>query len=138
MDAQFTNIRALPQAQRTQAYVSLAVSALGSPSTAASSVNQIVVAVVQESLVVARQALSDLAGEVGKVSDRDVRREIIENSLRELQPRVVSFEEAVSFLSFSRALFRGLIRFLLFWTGCELQGTACGSLRGGGGLARSC
>jgi COP9 signalosome complex subunit 4 len=103
MEAQLANVKALPQAQKTAAYASLIASALGS-GTAEASVDQIVAAVVQESLLVARQVLSDLAGDIKNVKDRDVRKGIIERCLRELQPRVVSFEEAVSFSSKSSHL----------------------------------
>lgn len=105
MEASLSSIQALPQAKRTDAFVSLLSSTFTSSTNLAHDSQLFLQAVVSEGtgLVVSRQVLSEyvkaLAAQppaAAALQDSEVKRRIIEQSIELLTPRVVTYEEQVS------------------------------------------
>ncbi|KAG7096925.1 hypothetical protein E1B28_004326 [Marasmius oreades] len=110
MDSELAQISSLDNRSKPQALIRLVNSILSRTdlSAVASDLNTVVDYVVnQESvgLVVGRQVLSEVVKQLGEgaVSDRDVQKRVVEDTITTVQPKIVSFEEQVSTLRFQLA-----------------------------------
>lgn len=100
MDAKLANIASLAQKDKGPAYLNLVNEVLSGPNPAgiAPDVHVLVEAVLQDNVVIGRQILSELATRLseGVVKAADVKKQIVEDTLATVQPRLVSYEEQVS------------------------------------------
>lgn len=100
MEARLAQVSTLPQKDKGAAYVSLISDVLSraDPATAASDIHQIVEAVLQDNVVVGRHVLPELAKSLSNstVQDTELRKQIVQETLTLVQPRLVSYEEQVS------------------------------------------
>lgn len=102
MESKFAQIAALPQKDRAPAFIIALNEILARPDQAsiAQDIHLLVDCVVQDNvgLVAARLVLSELVRflQEGVVKDLDVRKQIVQDTLEILQPRLVSYEELVS------------------------------------------
>ena len=102
MESRFAQIAALPQKDRAPAFITALNEILARPDQAgiAQDIHLLVDCVVQDNvgLVAARLVLSELVRflQEGVVKDLDVRKQIVQDTLEILQPRLVSYEELVS------------------------------------------
>ena len=102
MDKKLSQLQNLPQKDKNAAYTSLLKEALSqpNPSSVVADVHTLVDTVVNQDnvgLVTGRQVLSELVKQLveGAVSDREVRKQIVKDTLAVAQPRLVSYEEQV-------------------------------------------
>ncbi|TFY53011.1 hypothetical protein EVJ58_g9688 [Rhodofomes roseus] len=109
MDSRLAQAAGLNQKDKATAYQSILTDLLARPdqATLAQDLHILVENVVQEStgLVIGRQVLSELAKalEVGIVQDVGLRKQIVQDTLDIIQPRIVSYEEQVNSLRFQLA-----------------------------------
>lgn len=112
MEGRFAQIAALTQKDRAPAFISALSEILAGPNQAdiAQDIHLLVDTVVQDSvgLVVGRQVLSELVKSIeeGDVKSVDVTKAIVEDTLQILQPKLVSYEEQVSFTNLIYLLLR--------------------------------
>lgn len=103
MEAKLAQASALPQKDKGAAYVSLLTEVLAraDPATVQQDVHQILEVVLQDSVVTGRIVLQELAKSLSTkaIQDVELRKEIVNDSLRVVQPRLVSYEEQVGFIA---------------------------------------
>lgn len=106
MQSQLAQYSALSQKDKGPAFISLLqeIISRSDQSTIATDLHSVVDTVVnQESvgLVVGRQVLSELVKILGDgvIKDTDLRKRVVEDTLATVEPRIVSYEEQVSFHS---------------------------------------
>lgn len=104
MDQKLIQYAALGQKDKGPAFISLIPEILGqsTPSKIALGLHTLVDTVVNQDnvgLVVGRQVLSELVKKLGEgaISDVDLRKQVVEDTLETVQPRIVSYEEQVGF-----------------------------------------
>lgn len=124
MDSKLANAAKLAQKDKGPAFISLIPEILSNPNPTqlAGDLHQLVDTLVnQESvgLVVGRQVLSELVKLFGEqnsqITNSDLRKRVIEDTLSIVQPRIVSYEEQVCRLSLSLIRpFGVLIRLFIF------------------------
>lgn len=100
MDSRLTQFAALNQKDKAPAYLSLVSEILTrqDQSLIAPDLHTLVETVVQDvGIVVGRQVLSELVRNLGtgSISDHNLRKRIVKETLNTLQPRIVSYEEQV-------------------------------------------
>ena len=101
MDAKLAQYSALSQKDKGPAFISLIPEILSQPGPAlAKDLHTLVDTVVNQDsvgLVVGRQVLSELVKVLGEggISDLDLRKRVVEDTLNTVQPRIVSYEEQV-------------------------------------------
>lgn len=101
MESRLAQVAGLNQKDKATAYQSILTDLLARPdqTTLAHDLHILVENVVQEStgLVIGRQVLSELvkALEAGIVADVELRKQIVQDTLDIIQPRIVSYEEQV-------------------------------------------
>lgn len=104
MESKLAQISGLAQKDKGPAYLSLVTEVLSRPDHAsiAPDVRSIVDTVLQDNVVVGRQVLLELARVLGEKSalPPDLRKQIVEETLAIVQPRLVSHEEQVNALRF--------------------------------------
>jgi len=103
MDSRLAQFTALSQKDKAPAYLSLVSEILArqDQSVIASDLHTLVETVVQDGgIVVGRQVLSELVRNLGtgSISNHDLRKRVVEETLATLQPRIVSYEEQVCFV----------------------------------------
>jgi len=109
MDAKLAQFASLSQKDKGPAYTSLVPEILAQPeATIPRSVHTLIDTVVNQDsagLVVARQVLSELVKLLGEgaVKNVEIRKELIEDTLASVQPRIVSYEEQANNLRFQLA-----------------------------------
>jgi len=109
MEAKLAQFSALGQKDKGPAFISLIPEILSQPGPALAKDLHILVDTVvnQDSvgLVVGRQVLSELVKILGEggISDSDLRKRVVEDTLATVQPRIVSYEEQVNTLRFQLA-----------------------------------
>ncbi|THH01676.1 hypothetical protein EW026_g1066 [Hermanssonia centrifuga] len=103
MENTLGQIAPLAQKDKGPAYVSVVHEVFRSDQpTVAADIRLIVETVLQDNVVVGRQVLSELAkclGE-GAIKNAELRKEIVQDTLTAVQPRLVSYEEQVNALRF--------------------------------------
>lgn len=105
MNTRLAHTASLNQKDKATAYQSILTDLLARPdqSTLAQDLHILVENVVQDStgLVIGRQVLSELVKEleVGVVQDVELRKQVVQDTLNIIQPRIVSYEEQVGPLS---------------------------------------
>jgi COP9 signalosome complex subunit 4 len=102
MDSRLAQFAALNQKDKAPAYLSLVSEILArqDQSLIAPDLHTLVETVVQDAgIVVGRQVLSELVRNLGtgSISDHNLRKRVVEETLSTLQPRIVSYEEQVRF-----------------------------------------
>lgn len=99
MESRLAEVSSLPQKDKGPAYLSLASEVLSTPAldTVAEDIRKLVETVTQDNVVVGRQVLSELAKGLseGRIQNDEVRKQIVEQTLSTVQPRIVSYEEQV-------------------------------------------
>ncbi|KIJ70529.1 hypothetical protein HYDPIDRAFT_172329 [Hydnomerulius pinastri MD-312] len=110
MEAKLSQLATLSQKDKTPGYLALVSETLARPDQASipADLHVLVDTVVnQESVgfVVGRQVLSELVASIGAgaISDHDLRKRIVEDTLATLQPRIASYEVQVNSLRFQLA-----------------------------------
>ncbi len=107
MENTLAQIAPLAQKDKGPAYVSVVHEVFRSDQpTVAADIRLIVETVLQDNVVVGRQVLSELAkclGE-GAIKNAELRKEIVQDTLTAVQPRLVSYEEQVSLCTLSAAV----------------------------------
>jgi len=109
MEHRLAQIAGLSQKDKATAYQSILTDLLARPdqTSLAADIHILVENVVQESvgLVIGRQILSELvkALEEERVSAPGLRKQIVQETLATIQPRIVSYEEQVNSLRFQLA-----------------------------------
>ncbi|TCD69685.1 hypothetical protein EIP91_006702 [Steccherinum ochraceum] len=109
MEAKFAQITSLAQKDRAPAFIAVLNEILARPNQAEipRDIHLLVDNVVQDAvgLVVGRQVLTDLVKllQEGAVKDPEITKQIVQDTLNILQPRLVSYEEQVNALSFKLA-----------------------------------
>jgi COP9 signalosome complex subunit 4 len=108
MDSRLAQFAALNQKDKAPAYLSLVSEILArqDQSLIAPDLHTLVETVVQDAgIVVGRQVLSELVRNLGtgSISDHNLRKRVVEETLSTLQPRIVSYEEQVNSLRFQLA-----------------------------------
>jgi COP9 signalosome complex subunit 4 len=100
MESRLAQISSLGQKDKGPAYVAAVneVFASPNPSTIAADLRTILDTVLQDNVVVGRQVLLELARTLGEKSilDAELRKQIVQDALSIVQPRLVSYEEQVS------------------------------------------
>ena len=100
MESRLAQISGLAQKDKGPAYLSLVTEVLSRPDhcSIAPDVRSIVDTLLQDNVVVGRQVLLELARVLGEKSTlpSDLRKQIVEETLAIVQPRLVSYEEQVS------------------------------------------
>ena len=101
MDLKLAQLASLSQKDKGPAYTSLIHHAISQPLPAAD-LHLLVDAVVNQDsvgLVVARQVLAELVRILGdgSINDTSLRKQLVEDTLATVQPRIVSFEEQVCY-----------------------------------------
>ena len=103
MDAELAQITSLDNRSKPQALIKLVNSLITrkDPSTLAADLHTVVDYVVNQDsvgLVVGRQVLSELVKQLGEgaISDQDVQKRVVEDTIATVQPKIVSYEEQVS------------------------------------------
>ena len=108
MEAKLAQASALPQKDKGTAYVSLLTDTLSraDPATIKQDVHQILEVVLQDSVVTGRTVLQELAKALGTntIANAETRKEIVQDALQVVQPRLVSYEEQVSSVAFLHVL----------------------------------
>ncbi|GJE84847.1 hypothetical protein PsYK624_009230 [Phanerochaete sordida] len=104
MDSKLAQIRPLAQKDKGPAFLALVNEVLSRPDHAAivPDIRTIVDTVLQDNVVVGRQVLSELARVLGEKSalSSELKKQIVEETLSIVQPRLVSYEEQVNALRF--------------------------------------
>lgn len=99
MDSKVAQISSLPQKDKGAAYVATVNEVLSRTdlSAVAPDVHIIVETVLQDNVVVGRQVLQELARALGEkqIQDLALNKQIVEDTLALVQPRLVSYEEQV-------------------------------------------
>ncbi|KAI3612148.1 cop9 signalosome complex subunit 4 [Moniliophthora roreri] len=110
MEAQLSQVSALDNKSKPQALITIINSVVSRTDTSAvaTDLHTVVDYVVnQESvgLVVGRQVLSELVKMIGEgaITDPDVKKRVVEDTISTVQPKIVSYEEQVSTLRFQLA-----------------------------------
>lgn len=103
MDQKLAQLRTLSQKDKAPAYILLLTQTLDQANGAAlvSEIHKLVDALVAQDhagLVVARQVLAELVKNLneGTIKNREVKKQIVKDTLTIAQPRLVSYEEQVS------------------------------------------
>lgn len=100
MESKLAQISSLPQKDKGAAYVAAVNEVLARPdqSATAADVRALVEAVLQDNVVVGRQVLQELARAISERGARDAElsKQIVQDTLAIVQPRLVSYEEQVS------------------------------------------
>ncbi|GAA5934286.1 uncharacterized protein JCM15063_004528 [Sporobolomyces koalae] len=97
MEGELGRISGLPQKDKSQAYSALLSQTLSSSTALTRDLDQFLSTVVAADFpqIVARQVLQEYVHQIVEISDRDVKKQVMKQSLHELQPRVTSFEPEV-------------------------------------------
>ncbi|KAI0698583.1 hypothetical protein BC835DRAFT_1405324 [Cytidiella melzeri] len=102
MEAKLSHASSLPQKDKGPAYVSLLTDVLtrADPATLKPDVHRILEVVLQDSVVTGRTVLQELGKGLSEktIADAEIRKEIVQDALRVVQPRLVSYEEQVNAL----------------------------------------
>ncbi|KAI0340934.1 hypothetical protein BDW22DRAFT_1359782 [Trametopsis cervina] len=102
MDTKIAQISSLSQKDKGPAYVSLITDVLAraDPSSVISDVHQILEVVLQDNVVIGRTVLQELGKGLSDkaVADAELRKQIVQDTLQVVQPRLVSYEEQVNVL----------------------------------------
>jgi COP9 signalosome complex subunit 4 len=97
MERQLRDLLSLQQRDKAPAYTTLLQRSLGDENCSSTDISLFISTVVNEEqvgLVVARQVLNELTKAIPEIRrPREWKQEMIQNVLRVLQPRLVSFEE---------------------------------------------
>jgi COP9 signalosome complex subunit 4 len=103
MEAKLSHASSLPQKDKGPVYVSLLTDVLAraDPATVKSDVHKILEVVLQDNVVTGRTVLQELAKSLSDntIQVPELRKEIVQDTLQVVQPRLVSYEEQVSFLT---------------------------------------
>ncbi|CCM01582.1 uncharacterized protein FIBRA_03642 [Fibroporia radiculosa] len=106
MENSLAQISSLNQKDKASAYQSILLDLFARPdqSSLAADIHVLIENVMHESvgLVIGRQVLSELvkALEAGRIQDFDLRKQIIQETIHTVQPRIVSYEEQANSLRF--------------------------------------
>lgn len=107
MDAKLAQIAALGQKDKGQAYLALSQKVFSASDLPefASDVHKLVDAIVnQDSVVVGRQVLAEVVKNLTQIQNTDFKKQLVQDTLDLVQPRIVSYEEQASFASPTRLM----------------------------------
>ena len=99
MDTKLAQVNALAQKDKLAAYQTLVNEVLSIPDSPSivADVHALVEAVVQDNVVIGRQILTTIGEQLGAGTafNKSVKKQIVEDVLATVQPRLVSYEEQV-------------------------------------------
>lgn len=105
MDARLAQITSLQQKDRGTAFLALTSEILSKPdqNSTCAEVHTLVEAVVaQDNVVIGRQVLSEISSALsqGAIKEAGLKKQIVLDTLETVQPRLVSYEEQVSYSTY--------------------------------------